>query len=138
MLFRSGFLPVQLARLNHRNVPSRAVALQAVLAAAFTLTSSFGALLVYIGFTLNLFSALAVVSLFRLRRAGQARVKVCFGYPFTPVLFLVFTVWMTVWSIREQPAATLSGLATLAVGYGLYLARARKALLRTEAAATDA
>jgi len=129
---RDGFLPQSLSRLNSRNAPSRAVALQAILGAAIALTSSFSGLLVYIGFTLNIFAALTVLSLFRLRREGRARVKVCVGYPVTPIIFLVFTLWMTVWSIREQPVATLAGLGTLVVGYVLYLFRSKQARIGNE------
>ena len=114
---RDGFLPQSLCRLNNRNVPSRAVALQAVLAAMIALTSSFGSLLIYIGFTLNIFAALTVISLFRLRHENRALIKICVGYPVTPIVFLAFTLWMTVWSIREQPWATLAGLGTLVVGF---------------------
>jgi APA family basic amino acid/polyamine antiporter len=131
---RDGFLPQSLSRLNSRRVPSRAVALQAALAAIIALTSSFGGLLIYIGFTLNIFAALTVISLFRLRREGRARVRVCVGYPLTPLIFLAFTLWMTIWSIREEPAASLAGLATLVVGYILYLLRARQARLVEEGA----
>jgi APA family basic amino acid/polyamine antiporter len=130
---RDGFLPPGLSKLNRRKVPSRAVALQASLAAIIALTSSFGGLLIYIGFTLNIFAALTVISLFVLRRENRAHyVKVCVGYPFTPIIFLIFTLWMTIWSIREQPAATLAGVATLLVGYLLYLLRARQARLVEE------
>jgi basic amino acid/polyamine antiporter, APA family len=129
---RDGFLHQGLSRLNRRNVPSLAVVLQASLAALIALTSSFGSLLVYIGFTLNIFAALTVISLFRLRRENRAHVRVCVGYPITPIIFLAFTLWMTVWSISEQPKATLAGLATLAVGYVLYLFRARHARLVEE------
>ena len=130
---RDGFLPPGLSKLNRRKVPSRAVALQATLAAIIALTSSFGGLLIYIGFTLNIFAALTVISLFVLRRENRAHyVKVCVGYPFTPIIFLIFTLWMTIWSIREQPAATLAGVATLLVGYLLYLLRARQARLVEE------
>lgn len=131
---RDGFLPQGLSRLNRRKVPSRAVALQAGLAAVIALTSSFGGLLIYIGFTLNIFAALTVISLFVLRRENRAHVKVCVGYPLTPIIFLIFTLWMTIWSIREQPAATLAGVATLGVGYLLYLLRARQARLVEESA----
>ena len=131
---RDGFLPQSLSRLNSRRVPSRAVALQAGLAAVIALTSSFGGLLIYIGFTLNIFAALTVISLFRLRREKRAHVKVCIGYPLTPLIFLAFTLWMTIWSIREEPAASLAGLATLVVGYILYLFRARQARLVEDAA----
>jgi APA family basic amino acid/polyamine antiporter len=131
---RDGFLPASLSRLNRRHVPSRAVALQAVLAAIIALSSSFGSLLIYIGFTLNIFAALTVISLFRLRRENRAHVKVCVGYPFTPLVFLAFTLWMTIWSMREEPWATLAGVATLVVGYFLYLLRARQARLVEETA----
>jgi APA family basic amino acid/polyamine antiporter len=131
---RDGFLPRGLSRLNSRHVPSRAVALQAVLASIIALTSSFESLLIYIGFTLNLFAALTVISLFRLRRENRARIKVCIGYPVTPLVFLLFTLWMTIFSIREQPWATLAGFATLIVGFGLYLVRARQARLVEETA----
>jgi APA family basic amino acid/polyamine antiporter len=129
---RDGFLHHAFGRLNRRNVPSRAVGLQALLAAIIALGSSFGDLLIYIGFTLNIFAALTVFSLFRLRRENRAHVKVCVGYPITPIVFLVFTAWMTVWSIREEPRATLAGLITLAIGFIGYLFRARQARLTEE------
>ena len=126
---RDGFLPRGLSRLNNRHVPSRAVALQAGLAAVLPLVTNLDKLLYYIGFTLNIFAALTVVSLFRLRRENLARVKVCIGYPVTPIVFLAFTLWMTVWSVRSEPRAALAGLATLAIGFILYLFRARQARL---------
>jgi APA family basic amino acid/polyamine antiporter len=126
---RDGFLPRSLSTLNRRKVPSRAVALQAILAATIALVSSLGDLLIYIGFTLNIFSALTVLSLFRLRSQNRARVKICVGYPVTPILFLLFSIWMTVWSIQAEPVATLAGLATLGAGFVLYLTRAKQARL---------
>jgi len=126
---RDGFMPASLSRLNGRRVPSRAVALQAGLAALLALTPSFGGLLVYIAFTLNIFSGLTVISLFRLRREGRARIKVCVGYPLTPIIYLAFTLWMTVWSIREEPVASLAGVATLLAGFILYILRAKQARL---------
>jgi hypothetical protein len=41
---------------------------------------------------------------------------------------------MTIWSMREEPWATLAGVATLIVGYLLYLLRARQARLVEETA----
>src|SRR5205814_103954 len=93
---RDGFLPSWLSRLNHRNVPARAIALQAGIAVLIAITFSFETLLIYIGFTLNIFAALTVLSLFRMRSEGRSRIKICVGYPFTPIIFLIFTIWMTV------------------------------------------
>jgi basic amino acid/polyamine antiporter, APA family len=131
---RDGFLPASLSRLNRRQVPSRAIMLQALFAAGIALYTSLGELLIYIAFTLNIFAALTVISLFRLRRENRAHVKVCIGYPVTPIIFLMFTLWMTVWSIQAEPKATLAGLGTLVVGYILYLLRARQARLVEEGA----
>ena len=65
----------------------------------------------------------------RMRREGRSRIKICVGYPVTPIIFLIFTIWMTAWSIQSEPVATLAGLATLLLGYILYLLRAKEASL---------
>src|SRR4029078_9606943 len=95
---RDGVLHRMLARVNHRNVPARAIALQAGIAAVIAVTFSFDTLLIYIGFTLNILAALTVFSRFRRRSENRSRVKICIGYPVTPLIFLIFTIWMTVWS----------------------------------------
>ena len=123
---KDGLLPDAFRRLNARNVPSLAVGSQALLAMLIAVTSSFGPLLIYIGFTLNIFAALTVVSLFRLRREGRSKHKVCVGYPVTPVVFLSFALWMTVWSIQSQPMATLAGVGTLLLAFLAYVLRSRK------------
>jgi APA family basic amino acid/polyamine antiporter len=111
-----GFMPRSFSRLNRRHVPSTAVFVQAAIAALIAVTSSFGPLLIYIGFTLTIFAALTVFSLFRLRRHPGIR-RVCVGYPATPLIFLAFALWVTVWSIRSQPVPTLAALATLLIVY---------------------
>lgn len=118
---RDGLFFVSLGKLNRHGVPSMAVALQAAIAILFAVTSTFDVLLIYIGFTLNIFAALSVFSLFRLRKKGMAPVRVCRGFPVTPIIFLAFAVWMTVWSIKSQPISTLTGLGTILAGYIFYL-----------------
>lgn len=122
---RDRLMPDVFAKLNPRGVPSYAVFLQAALAAIVAVTSSFNSLLIYIGFTLNIFTALTVLSLFRLRLRGESRHRICIGYPVTPLIFLAFAAWMTVWSIRSEPRATLAGVGTLAVCYLIYLVRSK-------------
>lgn len=123
---RDGLFPKQLARLDEHGVPSWAVAFQAVTAVIIVMTATFGTLLIYIGFTLNIFAALAVISFFRVRRQGGLSTRVCLGYPFTPIIFLIFTLWMTIWSIQSQPVAALAGLGTLTAGYIIYLVEKKK------------
>ncbi len=117
---KDSLFPLTLAKLNNHGVPSLAVGLQAVVAILFILTSTFEALLIYIGFTLNIFAALTVFSVFRIRKQRLASIRVCRGYPITPIVFLIFTIWMTVWSVKSQPISTLAGLGTLAAGYFIY------------------
>lgn len=122
---RDRLMPDLFAKLNSRGVPSYAVFFQAALAAIVVVTSSFDSLLIYIGFTLNIFAALTVLSLFRLRSRGESRHRICIGYPVTPLIFLAFAAWMTVWSIKSEPRATLAGVGTLAACYLIYLVRSK-------------
>jgi APA family basic amino acid/polyamine antiporter len=120
-----GFMPRSFSRLNRRKVPATAVFVQAALAALIAVTSSFGPLLIYIGFALTIFAALTVLSLFRLRKQPDIK-RVCIGYPVTPVIFLAFALWSTVWSVRAQPIPALAVLATMLAGYIAYAIRERK------------
>lgn len=122
---RDGLLPTFLSKLNSRNVPAYAVLLQGVIASIFALTSSFGPLLIFIGFTLNIFTALTVMCLFRLRWKGEIRHHVCIGYPVTPLIYAGFALWVTVWSLRTQPkAALIASIALLAI-YLIYQLKMR-------------
>ena len=120
-----GFMPRSFSKLNRRRVPATAVFVQAALAAVIAVTSSFGPLLIYIGFTLTIFAALTVLSIFVLRLQPGIK-KVCVGYPVTPLIFLAFALWATVWSVRAQPLPALAVLATLFVGYVAYAFREMK------------
>jgi APA family basic amino acid/polyamine antiporter len=117
---KDSLFPSSLAKLNSHGVPSHAVFFQAIIASVIAITASFGALLVYIGFTLNIFAALAVFSVFKLRKQKPSLIRICRGYPYTPLIFLVFTIWMTVWSIHSEPVSALAGFGTLASGYCIY------------------
>jgi APA family basic amino acid/polyamine antiporter len=43
------------------------------------------------------------------------------GYPVTPLLFVALMLWMVVQGLRERPLASLAGLATIALGWIIYL-----------------
>lgn len=123
---KDNLFPPALSKLNQHGVPSFAVGLQAVVAIIIALTATFESLLIYIGYTLNIFAALAVFSVFLMRKKGLSVIRICWGYPITPIIFLAFAVWMTVWSIQSKPEVTLAGLGTLATGYLFYLVQARR------------
>lgn len=116
-----------LARLRRSGAPARAVGLQALLAVGMIATATFDSLLTYIGFTLSLCTGLTVagVIVLRRRRPDLPRPYRTWGYPATPLLFLLLTTWMIGHAFWQRPVESLAGLATLAVGGLLYFAGRR-------------
>jgi basic amino acid/polyamine antiporter, APA family len=112
-----------LARRNARGAPSRAVALQVFVAAAFAGLAAFEKILVYVGFTLTLAAAATVAAAFVLRRGEpQARrPHRAFGWPISGALFLALATAMTALSFSERPRESAGGLLTLVVGAVAYL-----------------
>ena len=113
---------VRLRRRSSRGGPLLATALQAALAVVMLLTTSFEALLVYVGFTLSVAALLTVAGVFVHRRRGGGRDDYrTWGYPVTPLLFIVSTGWMVIYSLIERPTEALFGGATVLAGYLAYL-----------------
>jgi APA family basic amino acid/polyamine antiporter len=108
------------------DVPGRAVALQVALAIAVVWFAGLRELLGYIGFTLGLCAAAAVLGLVRLRaREGAERVRVP-GWPLVPALFLSLTLFASVYMARREPRQALYGAATVALGLVPYFAWRRR------------
>ncbi len=103
--------------------PAFSISLQATIAIIFILTSSFEKLLIYIGFTLALFAMLTVLGLMILRVKQKALVSPyqTFGYPVTPIIFIVGNLWIAYFSIRNRPITSLWGLVTIGAGILVYL-----------------
>lgn len=106
-----------LAERATTGAPSRAVLLQGALALAFVLTDSFAGILTYAGFTLTLFALLAVLGVIILRRreADLARPWRTWGYPWTPLFFVGFSLWTVVVVMRDRPMEAVGGGVTLGV-----------------------
>ncbi|HEY6005168.1 MAG TPA: APC family permease, partial [Anaeromyxobacter sp.] len=111
-----------LARRTRGRGPAVAVALQAAMAIAMIATSTFAALLVYVGFTLSLVAGLGVLGVVVLRRRepGLARPARAWGYPATPLLFVALSAWMIVHALVQNPASCWAGVATAIGGLALH------------------
>jgi basic amino acid/polyamine antiporter, APA family len=111
-----------LGQKNVNGVPSRAILLQFVIVVALLISASFERVLTYVQFSLSLCSFLTVlgVIVLRWRRPDLARPYKAWGYPVTPVLFLVITGWMLVFLLKSKPQESLAGLATLLIGLLVY------------------
>jgi basic amino acid/polyamine antiporter, APA family len=105
-----------------RQTPVQAILYQAIASGLMVLTGTFEALIVYIGFTLVLFAALATAGLFRMRhRPGWKRLPaVSWGYPLVPSLFILASLWMLAYTLVLRPIASLLGLLTVASGAAVY------------------
>ena len=124
-----------LARKSRSGIPANAVLLQAGIAVALILTSSFEQVLVYIELLLVLFALVTVVGVFWLRicHPERARPVKAWGYPVTPALFVVINVWMIVYIVREKPEEALWGLGTLMLGGVVYFIAQRRGTLADRA-----
>ncbi|MBI4796965.1 MAG: amino acid permease [Deltaproteobacteria bacterium] len=112
-----------------RATPGNAILLQAGLALFMVLTASFENLLVFIGFTLSLFSLMAVGGLMVLKwRAPAPDLPYqTWGYPFTALLFILGNLWIILFSIINRPLVSLTGLAAILSGAVFYLVFKRRA-----------
>jgi APA family basic amino acid/polyamine antiporter len=117
-----------LGRTNARGAPMRAVGLQGALAVVAVLTAKYDQILVYVGFTLTLNAAAAVLAAFVLRRRHPAadRPHSALGWPYSGGLFLTLAAFMIVLAVRERPAESAAALATLLAGGAAYAAWHRR------------
>jgi APA family basic amino acid/polyamine antiporter len=124
MAKNGAFLPVA-ARVSERwRTPVPAILTQGACAMLMTLVN-FGNLMTYIGYLLNLFALLAVLSLFWLRRRAewQKLPVVSFCYPLVPLLFVVPGVILVVVGLKFAPAISMAAALTLISGAAVYRLR---------------
>jgi basic amino acid/polyamine antiporter, APA family len=116
-------------RVNkRRRTPGQAIMLQAAIAAFMVLTSSFEKLLIYIGFTLSIFALLTVLGMMVIRVKGNHPESPyrTFGYPFTPILFILSNLWIILFSVCANPLATICGTGTILCGVLIFYCFNRK------------
>ncbi|QTA92550.1 APC family permease [Desulfonema magnum] len=113
------------AKVNKiHKTPAYSIFLQAGIAILLVLTSSFDKLLLYIGFTLSLFTMMTVVGMVIIRRRESSvrpeKTYKTFGYPVTPLLFILGNLWIIFYSVKCRPLTSLYGLLTIAAGIVVY------------------
>ena len=101
-------------------VPSLIV--QAAISIGLTLTGSYDQLYTYVIFTQFLFYAIMCSAVIRLRATAPAmeRPYRAWGYPVTPIAFIVFAAWLVGNTILEKPIDSLKGTVILLAGLPLY------------------
>jgi APA family basic amino acid/polyamine antiporter len=120
---RDGLFPKRLAGIHSQyQSPASSILFQSAWTSVLILTGTFEQLIVYSGFVLVLFSALAVAAVIVLRwRRPELHLPFRVPlYPFTPLLFVGFSVWILVFTIQGRPVESLLGIATVLLGLPLF------------------
>ena len=111
-----------LAVKNRFGAPAWAIILQSLIVIVLIWRSSFETLLLYIQALLFLSSLLVVLGVFilRVREPGAERPYRTWGYPVTPAIFVLTSIFMLVVFAMDKTRETLWGLLTLVVGFAVY------------------
>lgn len=100
---RSGYLWRPLAATDPQHgTPRNALLLQAVWSTVLVLTGGFMALVTFTGAVMILLSCVTVATLFVFRRRGGATGYRAFGYPWTPIFFIVVGVTVLLLGVTSQ------------------------------------
>lgn len=102
--------------------PYLAITLQAIIATAMLISAEFDELIMYMGFTLSITSALTVIGVFVMRKKSPNAMRPykCWGYPITPILFILLSLWMIIFSFIQTPIVAFVGLGTVLSGFLIY------------------
>ena len=111
-----------LGKTTKNNTPLIATFFQCAISLFFIFTATFEQVIIYIGFTLMLFTFLTVFGLFIIR-AKKMTVAGAFKtplYPITPILFLLFNIWLLSFGFYRHPFESLIGVGTVLLGLVVY------------------
>lgn len=125
MAAETGRLPF-LARVNRNGIPTVAIVVQCILTFLYVISARFDQVIIFIGFTLNLFTFLTVLGLIvhRIRFKDADRPFKTPLYPLVPILFLVLQGWILVYGIIYKPWESCIGLGFALAGLLVYFATA--------------
>ena len=110
------------ARKSSRGAPLSAILFQLVVATLMLLTKSFEAVLEFIQFSLlfcSFFTVLGVIKL-RVTRPDLPRPYRAWGYPLTPLVFLLVTGSMMYYLVAERPLQAALGMLIMVSGLLIY------------------
>lgn len=118
-----------LSRLSSRTqVPVRAIVVQGVWGGLLALSGSYDTLTDYVIFANWIFFGLVIASVFLVRRRRPSSEKVyhAWGYPWVPIIFLLTTAWLLIFTLITAPVRSLIGLGLVALGLPVFYYRSRK------------
>ncbi len=121
---RDGVFFAPAARVHpHHRTPAFATWMQAAWSCLLVVTGTFEQLVNYTGFSVILFSSVAVAGLFVLRRRepNVRRPFSALGYPVAPAIFVLVGMAIVINAIMSDPGPSLAGVGIILGGVPLYL-----------------
>jgi APA family basic amino acid/polyamine antiporter len=111
-----------LGKETESGAPKYAVLLMCVVSLILIYTSSFKQIVEYIGITLTLFSILTVFGVFilRWRKASTENTVKTWGYPITPIIFILLMIWMIIFFVYDNPMILVWSLVTMVPAVVIY------------------
>jgi APA family basic amino acid/polyamine antiporter len=110
------------SRKSAQGAPAYAILFQLAVASLMLFTRSFEAVLDFIQFALlfcSFFTVLGVIKL-RITQPGLPRPYRAWGYPVTPVLFLLVTLFMMYYLVVDRPLQSFLGVLIMVSGLLIY------------------
>lgn len=125
---RDGLFFASLARVSRSSVPLISLIVQAAWAAVLILSGSFDQLTDFAIFAFWLFYGMtaAAVFVFRWREPDTPRPYRTWGYPVVPAVFVLVTITLIGFTIKNAPLQSLIGLVIIALGLPVYWYFTRK------------
>ncbi len=110
------------SKRSKKEIPVRAIIIQAIISIVYILTSSFEQVITLIGFTLNLFTLLAVIGMMINRRHHNDspdiyRVKL---FPVVPIIFILINSWIIIYGLVYRPVESFAGMGISLAGLIFY------------------
>jgi basic amino acid/polyamine antiporter, APA family len=110
------------SRKSKYGVPAVAIVFQLLVSNLLLLTQSFEAVLDFIQFSLafcSFFTVLGVIKM-RITHPNLLRPYRAWGYPFTPLVFLIVTLFVMYYLVVSRPLQSLGGFALMLAGLVIY------------------
>ncbi len=107
----------KLAIENRQGSPQNAIVFQGIMSLVMLFTMDFESLIYYVAFTLSLFTLLTVLGMIKMRFThGKPDTYRAFGYPVTPIIFIVMTSTVAWFFMNDKTTESLMGLGTALFG----------------------
>jgi APA family basic amino acid/polyamine antiporter len=111
-----------LSKTNDQGIPVNAFLLQLLICLAFIFSSSFEQVLLYAGIVLIFTTTITTAAVFVLRykEPDLPRPYKTWGYPWTPLIFIIVNLWILYYTFLERTLESVIGMGIIAVSLGLW------------------